>query len=393
MPKQNRLTAVELDEISLVDQGAAQGAKVVLMKRAEVCEKREGCAVLKMKDKDMKACAMKADKCPHMEMEEEEEEVEKAPKGIQFSIGFKEGGGSEIQSVVFDSEKWTPEEARQWLKDHDMVSDKLDEKPNTLRFRQKDPEGYARFRMITPGTQVAKALRAKDSWQRVQAAVDLAVRQKYQPETTPGMIAASYLFIRDFFEDSVIVEQDGKTWRVDYEVARDDNGELQVSLGEKMPVEIVYQDVKKADAPPEEPEVPAELLFRLGKVQAQVAEVNRRVDKMNSCHSAADGKFCSGGGGGAAGGFHSNAPGVVAGAAKPLSWPRRPKAGPGQRSGKGQMREGSKVRITGSGLRGEGSRGTVTDVSPSGTYFTVKFSGGHGIFHESDLKHLGHPED
>ena len=33
MPKATDLSAVEVDEVSLVDRGAAQGAKVVLMKR------------------------------------------------------------------------------------------------------------------------------------------------------------------------------------------------------------------------------------------------------------------------------------------------------------------------------------------------------------------------
>ena len=87
--------------------------------------------------------------------------VAKAPKGIQFNIGFKEQGGSEVQSVVFTSEEWDEDAAKTWLDDHDMESGKMDKTTSTLRFRQKPPEDYVRFRMITPGAQVAKALAAK----------------------------------------------------------------------------------------------------------------------------------------------------------------------------------------------------------------------------------------
>jgi hypothetical protein len=75
-----------------------------------------------------------------------------AGKGIQFVIGFpQDGGGSEVQSVLFDKDKWTVEDAKQWLKDHDFKGLEVDQTENTLRFRQHDPGQYERMRTITPG--------------------------------------------------------------------------------------------------------------------------------------------------------------------------------------------------------------------------------------------------
>lgn len=303
MPQQ--LSKVELDEVSLVDSGAAQHSKIVITKRmtkteagvdfpsaayayvpdpespstwklrlwetpeSKVTARQVGMAVaalgagfrgnkVEIPSGDMAAVKAKvraAWKSVHGEGDEmpdvlsKSEEVEKAPAGIQFVIGFPEdGGGSEVQSVIFDSSKWTAEKAKAWLKDHDMHAGKLDETENNLRFRQQDPEGFKRFRTITPGAGVSKALRAKASFSQLQAVIDRAVREKYDKPvkdlaSAPGI--SGWLYIRDIFKDSVVIDQDGNTYRCDYTVDFDDDGQPQVTVGDKVPVEVVYQDIKK----------------------------------------------------------------------------------------------------------------------------------------------------
>ena len=44
--------------------------------------------------------------------------VDEGGEGIDFVFGFKEGGGSQIQSIVFDKSKFTVASARAWLKSH-----------------------------------------------------------------------------------------------------------------------------------------------------------------------------------------------------------------------------------------------------------------------------------
>jgi len=244
MAQKQNLSAIELDEISLVDSPACPGAHVVLMKRND-----------------------------------QEEDVDKAaPAGIQFNLGFTEDG-SDVQSVIFDSKLWDAERAKKWLKDHDMVSEKVDETANTLRFRQKDPADFKRFRVITPGKAVSKALKAKDSFQRVSSVVEQAVRDEFGVKPENGLQAAGP-WIRDLFKDSTIFDQDGQTYRVDYSVDRDENsGELKVTLGDKVPVDVVYQDVKKSDEPSpvdELPDIPEALKDRVLKFRMDVLSAKLR---------------------------------------------------------------------------------------------------------------------
>jgi len=50
-----------------------------------------------------------------------------AAKGIKAVVGFKKGGGSEVQSYLFDKKKWTVASARKWIAEHknDSVSDMI----------------------------------------------------------------------------------------------------------------------------------------------------------------------------------------------------------------------------------------------------------------------------
>ena len=45
----------------------------------------------------------------------------------------------EVQSILFNREIWSPEEAVKWLQHHMFVAKKLDATPNYLRFRQHTP--------------------------------------------------------------------------------------------------------------------------------------------------------------------------------------------------------------------------------------------------------------
>ena len=82
------------------------------------------------------------------------EEVVKGSTGVQFVIGFKAGGGgSEVQSVLFDRDHFDKEKAISWLKSNDFKGLTMDETSDKLRFRQHDPEKYSRLRTIAPGEQ------------------------------------------------------------------------------------------------------------------------------------------------------------------------------------------------------------------------------------------------
>jgi predicted nucleic acid-binding Zn-ribbon protein len=202
------LKDLNLHEVSLVTAGANQHARIALYKSAEGAP------------------------------------VEKSTEGVQFNIGFPEdGSGSEIQSVVFDSSKWDVEKAKEWLKKHNLKVSKVDETENTLRFRQKDPALYKRFRMVTPGEGVAKCL-GPFTFDQALKAVNEAVRQKYDPQYhnfgIPVAVDSGYVWIREVYEDHAIFEQDGQIFSVPFTFGVD-NGALKATLdADREPVVVAY---------------------------------------------------------------------------------------------------------------------------------------------------------
>jgi hypothetical protein len=202
---------LEMDEVSFVDDPANPGARVLLIKRGSRTTSKI--------------------------------------QGVQFVIGFTDDGSSSVQSVVFDSSIWDEERAEAWLKAHDMKSAKLDKTKSTLRYRQRDPGEFVRFRTIKPGDEVEKALDSRRSWNTLQNCLYEAVREKFGKEESSSSYPARQPFVRDIWGDCLIVEMSDtcELWRVDFTII--DSDKLQVTLGEPVPVRMLYID-NVAIAPP-----------------------------------------------------------------------------------------------------------------------------------------------
>lgn len=84
------------------------------------------------------------DPAPYLIEMVEEESVEKPDIGRAPDV---EAGKMAVQSLIFDSEKFSADEARKWIADHPEFGDHgVDETQTSFRFRQYDPEHFARFR-------------------------------------------------------------------------------------------------------------------------------------------------------------------------------------------------------------------------------------------------------
>ena len=61
-----------------------------------------------------------------------------------------------VQTIIFPKEFWTMSKAKAWLKKHKFKYGKVDEKVNTLRFRQVNPEfiGKETYRTIKFGDKI-----------------------------------------------------------------------------------------------------------------------------------------------------------------------------------------------------------------------------------------------
>ena len=90
-------------------------------------------------------------------------EMAKGAAGVKFVIGRPKGSKkTEVQSVIFDRDNFTVEEARAWLERNDFSAAKIDETSTSYRFRQRDPGEFEEgsFRTITPG-ETTKSRTAK----------------------------------------------------------------------------------------------------------------------------------------------------------------------------------------------------------------------------------------
>ena len=57
---------------------------------------------------------------------------------------------SEVQSLLFDRRKWTPEKVKKWIKEHPQYHmRKMDITDRFIRVRQKSPKEFPMFRTIT----------------------------------------------------------------------------------------------------------------------------------------------------------------------------------------------------------------------------------------------------
>ena len=214
-----QLQDLKLDEVSLVEEGANRGARVVFAKNQE------------------------------------------SLRGVRFLVGMIDAKKtSAVSSVLFDPEEWTEDSAKEWLESNGMkVTNAKTLSEGTLSFLQNDPSGFDRFRFVTPGEQIGKALRGSQSWHAVQHAIIKAVRDKFassDDESSP--------WVRDFWQDNVIVEnRDDVLFRVPYSISLE-GSDIRVNLGDPVEAELVYLDKVRSSSATT---ISASALIQLGRAE------------------------------------------------------------------------------------------------------------------------------
>lgn len=63
--------------------------------------------------------------------------------GVDVIFGIPESGGSEIQAIRFDRKKFTPAEARAWLKEHDFKAILFEEAETKRETEARHPDGMS----------------------------------------------------------------------------------------------------------------------------------------------------------------------------------------------------------------------------------------------------------
>lgn len=93
----------------------------------------------------------------------EERDVGQAFMDLPFELRVADEEASpdsmRVQTLIFDKEKFSRESAVKWAESHGFKASKVDEKENTFRLRQRDPDEFEVFRTITfkPGIKAVVA--------------------------------------------------------------------------------------------------------------------------------------------------------------------------------------------------------------------------------------------
>jgi len=161
----------------------------------------------------------------------------------------------DVQTVLFDKDKWTVEEAKEWLKKYEMSHGKLDEgaEDEMMRFRQFDPDecsdGFATLTEDMPdGVQMVVCKRDEAKAAKKEESLDersSRIRNSfYDQHEKPMEIPSSHEYIREVFDDHVIVDA-GENGLFEVGYSEDIDGAIVFESREKwQKVELEYIPVK-----------------------------------------------------------------------------------------------------------------------------------------------------
>jgi len=178
--------------------------------------------------------------------------------GISFLIGFKKGGGSEIQSVHFDKKKFTAAQAKAWLKKH--------------KFK-------------TAVEAASEAVMPDYSFEEIRKMVCDALEAKFPMPQTNGMgypCCAYYMDnlwpARALIRKSMMSEDESlpDIALISYTIKEDADGDGMAELGE--PVECSIQAVPKDGSP-------GAVIDEGEHVDAPVAEAGKRNSATDAIHA------------------------------------------------------------------------------------------------------------
>lgn len=117
--------------------------------RLEVDEMEEPKAEEPVKEKPKKKTKKK--KTKKKKTKKKKKLKKKKPKKKGKGVLVIEGGASKVQSIIFNKDKYSINDAKRWLREHKFKVEKVDETMDYYRFRQMAPDYTKQFRTINLG--------------------------------------------------------------------------------------------------------------------------------------------------------------------------------------------------------------------------------------------------
>lgn len=254
----HHLKDVNLDEVSLVDRGANTGAAVLLSKVGGKCTECGGPVEKDAKGMVCKDCGAVMKDGPtqgdvHVntpigsgkkpkKKKEDYSDVEKNAVGVKFIVGLTSSGTGSVRGVSFAKSDWDLKAAQEWVTKHGFVFNGSQVLDNSILF-SADLSKAERLRTITPGAStlaavalINKQLNAEDSWNSIQSLVCNALREKYNPAGADPYVSSS-VWVKDMYDDYILFDKEGQTYRVGYSIREGEDGEQIVTFAD--PAEVV----------------------------------------------------------------------------------------------------------------------------------------------------------
>lgn len=143
--KQKEFMAKKKEQKKMLNLVKQEANKEIRARKKEESAKNKEAKKAESERKKQERETAKADRVAKSEADKAHKGDIKASEELMAKL-FAEG--MTTQSILFDKEHFTLEQAKKWLKDHDYKTD-VDEKPDTYRFRQRDPKDFQEGSMRT----------------------------------------------------------------------------------------------------------------------------------------------------------------------------------------------------------------------------------------------------
>lgn len=135
-------------------------------------------------------------------------------KDATININKQETDSTKIQTLIFDKEIFTEEEAKDWAKENDFKADNVDETDDSYRLRQKDPSDFedGSFKTIelTEGVKavIGKLKKSVEDERAMEEKLDLLIDEMKGLNTTLGQVSETLGYIKQQNEKMLAKEMD-----------------------------------------------------------------------------------------------------------------------------------------------------------------------------------------
>lgn len=214
----------------------------ILLHATGACSWGDGCGVPRINEREVTSMPYENEHAARLQdpgqYDEFRRDNDKFGDGIDAIWGLTSNGETkaELQSIRFDSGKFTPEEAKAWLAEHDYDPSEFEPAVNEEAETQTN-ENLSWWKQFKDNVRNALFGNQDESLEEQWDAVVSAFYNLIETGQPIGEIGDGYV-VKVYPEHIIVERTDGRLFQVDYTT-----GEAGVEFGDQVEVKMVYQPV------------------------------------------------------------------------------------------------------------------------------------------------------